>query len=303
MLSICVLLFGEPREYKTCKIYFDEALQGHNVDYVGHAWNTVTSEPLNIHRAENTEKLQLKVQQYYNSSYIKVDDYKREFHLLSRPFESINHPITWSVKSGCGLNQWRSYEKATRILKNISQHKHYDLIICTRYDIAWKREIDIERIIDIVNRESQERCDRVLLTEMEPGYVMRHGVTMQDLLFFGSLNGVLQLGNNFTRNRLKHMSMQSTYKEISHTLNKTERKIYDKYVYIKNYRQFWGLQILESNITRKIINNFGKIRIARYGCPSYDFNTVENYERYFNYYKDPRNRKSIAEYNPEFKYT
>ena len=132
---------------------------------------------------------------------------------------------------------------------------------------------------------------------------------MQDLVFFGTKAGVIKFGKDFTRNRIKHMSIDINYKALLPTLNKVEQKLLKKYIACKGFRELWGLQIVESKITRRTIDKIGKIIIARSGCPGLDINTIKKYSDYYLFYKNKRflinelqHIRNWMEYDPNFDY-
>jgi len=292
-------------------MYFDKAFIDckyvQNIDYFGHAWNTETCTPINFYKEYDHKKVQQNLQDTYQTSNIVVDDYHQEFKKLASVYKN-NSSLAENIKRGIRLNQWRSFEKATRILNKIN--KDYDLIICTRYDIVYQPVPEIlKRVIDIINNAKNAVKNEDIIVTDGSYSENTNNISMQDLVFFGTKDGIIKFGKNFTRNRIKQMFIDLNYQALLPTLNTVEQKLLKKYIACKGFRDLWGLQIIESKVTRRTIDKIGKIIIARSGCPSLDINTIEKYSNYYLYYKHKRflinELKHIRdwwEYDPNFDY-
>ena len=321
MYKLGILLFGEARVYKVAKMYFDQAFPDCEIDYFGHAWNTESAPPIEFYVEHDVNKLQQELRDIYNTSNIQVTNYKKEFKRLSRPLEKYKSKGNRSqsaemVSGGVRVNQWRSFEKASKLLKK--SKKEYDLIICSRFDIVFQpRPNIIEQILDKIKncratmqrggKIPKENGNEILVTG--EGFNEQNNTTMQDLVFFGTKEGVVKFGQNFTRNRIKHIRADCEQDKILPTLNDVEKKLIKRYISCRGYREIWGLQLIENKISRRIVGNFGKTIIARPGCPSLDLKTIIAYEGYYNFFKSRlfliekmRSFKNWKQYNPEFDY-
>jgi hypothetical protein len=226
------------------------------------------------------------------------------------------------VRCGARVNQWRSFEKASKVLKKIK--KEYDLIICSRFDIILQPSPNlIEQILDkIKNCRAQiqrdgkipkESGNEILVTG--GGFNEQNDITMHDLVFFGTKEGVVKFGQNFTRNRIKQLRTEFEQDKILPTLNSVERKLVERYISCRGFREIWGLQLIENKISRRIggsndfPDSFGRIIIARPGCPALDLKTIIDYSNYYKFFKDKlflvkemHPFKDWKQYNPEFDY-
>lgn len=322
MYKLGILLFGEARIYKVAKIYFDQAFPDCEIDYFGHAWNIESAPPIEFYVEHDVNKLQQELRDIYNTSNIQVTNYKKEFKRLSRPLEKYKSKRNRSqsaemVRRGSRVNQWRSFEKASKILKKIK--KEYDLIICSRFDIVLQPVPNlIEHILDkIKNCRTQiqrdgkipkESGNEILVTGLG-GLTTHNDITMHDLVFFGTKEGVVKFGQNFTRNRIKQLRTEFEQDKILPTLNSVERKLVERYISCRGFREIWGLQLIENKISRRTGGNFGTIIIARPGSPALDLKTIIAYSNYYKFFKDKlflvkemHSFEDWKQYNPEFDY-
>ena len=283
MYKLGILLYGEARTYKVAKMYFDRAFPDCKIDYFGHAWNTESSPPIEIYIKHDPKKLQQKIQEIYETTNILVTDYDREFKRLAKPIEKYKSKKDRSqaaemVVRGARINQWRSFEKASRVLKKIKTQ--YDLIICSRFDIVFQPLPNIiERVLDII-KNCRAAIDNNEILVTSGGFNGQHDITMHDLLWCGTKEGIIKYGHNFTRNRIKQIRTEFEQEKILPTLNDVERKLIERYIVCRGYREIWGLQLLESKVTRRVLDKFGKIIIARPGCPDLDLETIKQYTKY-----------------------
>jgi len=314
-----ILLYGEARTYKVAKMYFDQAFPDCKIDYFGHAWNTESSHHIGVYIKHNPKKLQQEIQETYETANIIVTDYDKEFKRLAKPIEKYKSKKNRSqtaemVVRGARINQWRSFERASRVLKKIKTQ--YDLIICSRFDIVFQpRPNIIERVLDVIkNCRASIDNNEILVTSGDPahlgGFNSQHDIVMHDLLWCGTTEGIIKFGHNFTRNRIKQIRTEFEQEKILPTLNDVERKLIERYIACRGYREMWGLQLLESKVSRRVLDKFGKIIIARSGCPDLDLETIKKYTKYYDFFKHKqfliKEMRHFGgdwrKYNPEFDY-
>ena len=107
-------------------MYFDKAFIDCNIDYFGHAWNTETCTPINFYKEYDHKKLQQNLQNTYQTSNIVASDYQQEFKKLASIHKN-NPALANPIARGVRLNQWRSFEKATRVLNKIDTTLYINL--------------------------------------------------------------------------------------------------------------------------------------------------------------------------------
>ena len=51
----------------------------------------------------------------------------------------------------------------------------------------------------------------------------------------------------------------------------------------KQFREMWGMQLVENKIERRVLSQgeMGKIHIARVGVPNLELDTIIHYEKYY----------------------
>ncbi len=282
MYKIGILLFGQPRLYTVSKILFDRALPDCEIDYFGHAWNIrsiADRDQLPDKSIKDitydVSKLKHELQDVYDTSNIIVSDYDRHCKLLGD--EGRGHNLNY-------VHQWRSFEKASKLLKRSKEE--YDLIICSRFDIAFEPKPNlIKRLLDIIE-ENKSPNDELLiirgaLDPREPPVLPNFNI-MNDLIWFGTKKGMIKFGHNFTRNL------------------KTDPKLG-----LRSFRERWVVQIKRNKVTHYKISpddfkqEWGYVTIVKPGCPSFDIETIKNYDKFYR----PRIWGNVVkEYDPKIKY-
>ena len=280
MYKIGIVLFGQPRYYNFVKKYYDEAFPDCEIDYFIHAWNidSVAGHNQNPDKGikditYDVSKLKHELQDVYDTSNIIVSDYDRQCKLLG-----LNY-----------VHQWRSFEKASKLLKR--SKKEYDLITCSRFDTAFEPKPNlIKRLLDIIE-ENKSPNDELLIIQggldpREPPVLPNLNI-MNDLIWFGTKKGMIKFGHNFTRNL------------------KTDPKLG-----LRSFRERWVVQIKRNKVTHykmslDDIRQLIVITIVKPGCPSFDIETIKNYDQFYRpriWRETHRRGNIIKEYDPKIKY-
>ena len=286
MYKLGIVLFGQPRYYTASKLYFDQAFASCEIDYFGHTWNIHSVDDRNQLPDRSIKdvkydinKLKQELQDVYDTSNIIVSDYDRQCKLIGSRY----------------VHQWRSFEKVSKLLKR--SVKKYDLIICSRFDVVFEPKPDlIKRLLDII--EKYKSIDNELLicaNADKPSQAQLNNKSeevsgtfnsMYDLLWFGTKEGVIKFGYNFTRN-IKN----------------------DPNFLKQGYRKRWADQIRRNKVTHYIIpdrkwrHKWGNITLMKPGCPSLDLKTIRNYGRYYDTIKGGKIKtEDWKEYDPKIKY-
>ena len=273
-MNVAIILFGESREYKTAKnIFFDMQCKNLNIDVYGHSWTSVSCKVLQYVNNNHYKKdeLQRNLREIYSTSNITVNNFEEEFKKIN--VVSHIHPYE--------LHQWRSFEKAVRLLKK--SKKNYDFVIVTRYDIITnnKSSVPLKNFVDISN-----------FLKKEGGLICRNRVeNMCDLLFIGEQQSIINYANNFTKNIIKNNIININFKT-------------------KWYSQIVNNKIkitAHSTIPGTIKWPFTSPIMVRHGCPHTDnIDLIHNHSNYWALMRDlqkkTKNSQYIKKYNKNINY-
>lgn len=295
--EIGIVLHGQPRYYNIVKKYWDEAFPDCKIDYFIHAWNIDSVDGRNqfpddrwqpYNKKDGPEasdpwivrydanKLKKELQDIYNTSNVIVSDYDRHVHGLRRVPNLDNGKVY--------VHQWRSFEKASKLLKR--SEKEYDLIVCSRLDMVLEPKPDLVRRLTHVIEENESPDDELIICCTFPENTPSSFDGMFDWLWFGTKQGMIRFGHNFTRNQI------------------TDPKFLDR-----GYRVRWGDQLKRNNVPVYIIPdhkwelNWGLATLIKPECPSFDIKTIKNYSKYHE--DNTRGKIELGElkpYDPKIKY-
>jgi hypothetical protein len=288
MYKLGIVLFGQPRYYNVIKRYYDKAFTGCEIDYFIHVWNIDTVDVRNqfpdtrslFYNKKSTDrvikydvnKLKQELRDIYDTSNVIVSDYDRHVYMLKR--SNLVH-------------QWRSFEKASKLLKR--SKKDYDLIVCSRLDVIFELKNNlIKRLLDIVEKNKSPNNELIICASADKknheGYSPTSLEAMYDLLWFGTKEGIIKYGHNFTRNQINDSNFGR-----------------------RGFRLRWGDQLKRSESTvyripgRKRISR--SVIIIKPACPSFDIETIKNYCAYHKHNKRGKAELTdVKPYDPKIEY-
>ena len=304
MYEIGIMLFGQPRYYNIVKKYYDAAFPDCKIDYFIHTWNIDSVDgrnqfpddhwrPYNIKDEAwasdpwiiryDPSKLKKDLQGIYNTEKVSardeniiVSDYDRHVHGLRRVPDLENGKIY--------VHQWRSFEKVSKLLKR--SKKEYDLILCSRLDLIFEpKENLVKRLLQVIE-ENESPDDELVICCTFPEDTPSSFEGMFDWLWFGTKNGMIKFGENFTRNQI------------------TDPKFSDR-----GYRIRWADQLKRNRVPVYMIpdhkweHNWGCATLIKPECPAFDIQTIKNYSRYHD--DNTRGKielKELKPYDPKIKY-